>query len=184
MQKNEEVILAKKTISRMALLKGAVFGFAGFLLFIEIKRFGGTTFIYGIGGAIAGIAAPIIWDAFKKQKDEEKAFQIEVDARFDRLEQRSASFITTSEVDSLRADIGIARADCERSLQIAKFGSDTAKANQDRINDIISSGVIFQLTQDVTIMRLQYSIIKKIMQKRKITLDDLELAIYEQHTKL
>lgn len=174
----------KRPISRMALLKGAFFGFAGFLLFIEIQRFGGTTFVYGISGALAGIVSPIIWDTFKKQKEEEKAFQSEVDARFDRLEQKASTFMSHNELDPLRADIGIARADCERSLQIAKFSSDTAKTNQDRINDIISSGVIFQLTQDVTIMRLQYSVMKKIIQKRKVTLDDLDLIIYEQQTKL
>lgn len=173
----------KRTVSMAALLKGAFFGFAGFLLFIEIQRFGGTTFVYGISGALAGIVAPIIWDTFKKQKEEDRAFQSEVDARFDRLEQRAASFIGNSELDTLRADIGIARADCDRSLQIAKFSSDTALLNQDRINNIISSGVIFQLTQDVTIMRLQYSVMKKIIQKQKVTLDDLDFNIHEQ-TKL
>jgi hypothetical protein len=83
--------------------------------------------------------------------------------------------MTHSQLDTLRADVGIARADCERALEISKFSSDTARANQERINDIISSGVIFELTQDVTIVKLQTAIIKKLMQKHTITIEDIDL---------
>lgn len=167
-------------ITKRSLVSAFFFGIIGFVVFIEIQRIGGTTAVWGVSGAIAGIALPIAWDFFKKVKDEEKAFQTEVDARFDRLEQRLPSFMTHSELDTLRADTGIARADCERALEIAKFSSDTARANQERINDIISSGVIFQLTQDVTVMKLQYAIIKKMIQKGKVSLDDIDHQIYEK----
>lgn len=163
----------KNPVNKRSIARGLFFGVAGFIIFVEIQRFGGTTVVWGVSGALAGIAVPIVWDFFKKVKDEEKAFQNEVDARFDRLEQRLPSFMTHTELDTLRADIGIARADCERALEISKFSSDTARANQERINDIISSGVIFQLTQAVTGMRLQIGIMKKIVLKQPITLDHL-----------
>lgn len=167
-------------VTKRALLRGLFFGVAGFLVFVEIQKIGGSTAVWGVSGALAGIAVPIAWDFFKKVKDEEKQFQTEVDARFDKLEQRLPSFMTHSELDTLRADTGIARADCERALEIAKFSSDTARANQERINDIISSGVIFQLTQDVTVMKLQYAIIKKMIQKGKVSLDDIDSQIYDK----
>jgi hypothetical protein len=171
-------------VSKRALFRGFFFGTAGFIIFLEVQKIGGTTFVWGVSGALAGIAVPVIWDAFKKQKDEEKAFQIEVDARFDRLEQRLPSFMTHGEIDTLRADIGIARADCERALEISKFSSDTARTNQERINDIISSGVIFQLTQDLTVLRIQYAILKKIIQKQKVNLDDIDDQIHENTRQL
>ena len=160
-------------VSKRSLARGLFFGVAGFIIFVEVQRFGGTTFVWGISGALAGIGVPVIWDYLKKVKDEEKAFQNEVDARFDKLEQSLPTFMTHTELDTLRADIGIARADCERALEISKFSSDTARANQERINDIISSGVIFQLTQSVTGMRLQMGIIKRVILKQPITLDHL-----------
>lgn len=176
--KNSSLGIGKRSIAR-----ALFFGVAGFIIFIEIKRFGGTTVIWGALGAIAGIGAPIIWDFFKKVKDEEKAFQNEVDARFDRLEQTLPTFMTHTELDTLRADIGIARADCERALEISKFSNNTAISNQERINDIISSGVIFQLTQAVTGMRLQLSIIKRVVLRQPISLDFLLNEIEDDEQK-
>lgn len=160
-------------VSKRVLAHGLFYGTAGFVIFLQIQKIGGTTFVWGVSGALAGIAVPLIWDYIKKTKDEEKAFHNAVDARFDLLEQRLPAFMTHAELDTLRADVGIARADCERALEISKFSSDTARANQERINDIISSGVIFQLTQDVTVMKIQYAIIKKLIQNGEITLDDI-----------
>ena len=168
----QESNLAPK-VSKRSLARGLFFGVAGFIIFAEIQRYGGTTVIWGVSGALAGIGVPIAWDFFKKVKDEEKAFQNEVDARFDKLEQSLPTFMTHTELDTLRADIGIARADCDRALATSKFSSDTARANQERINDIISSGVIFQLTQAVTGMRLQMGIIKRVVLKQPITLEHL-----------
>jgi hypothetical protein len=162
-------------VSKRALARGLFFGIAGFIIFVEVQRFGGTTVIWGVSGALAGIGVPIVWDYVKKTKDEEKAFQNEVDARFDKLEQALPTFMTHVELDTLRADIGIARADCERALETSKFASDTARANQERINDIISSGVIFELTQDVTIVKLQTAIIKKLIKKHTLTIEDIDL---------
>jgi hypothetical protein len=162
-------------VSKRTLVRGLFFGVAGFIVFLEVQRFGGTTLVWGISGALAGIAVPIIWDYFKKVREEEKVFRDAVDARFDKLEQVLPTFMTHSQLDTLRADVGIARADCERALEISKFSSDTARTNQERINDIISSGVIFELTQDVTIVKLQTAIIKKLIKKQNLTIEDVDL---------
>lgn len=163
-----------ESIGKRTLVRGAFFGATGFYLFLEIKRFGGTSLIWGVSGAIAGLVVPILWDAIKKFREEQAKDKEDTDARFDRLEQKILSFMTYEQLDTLRADIGIARADCERALEIAKFSSDTARSNQDRINDIISSGVIFQITQDITMLKIQYAILKRTVEKRNISLNDLD----------
>lgn len=165
----------KPTIDAQVLARGLMFGITGTFVFLEIQKYWGTAAMWGALGAIGGLAVPIIWDAFKKMKEEEKSFQAEVDARFDRLEQRLPSFMTHSELDTLRADIGIARADCDRALRVSSLASDTARSNQDRINDIISSGVIFQLTQNVTGLKIKMLLLEKLIKDTPVSLTTKEI---------
>jgi hypothetical protein len=167
---NQDFKLIKRSaLTPRLLVRGLIFGSCGTFIFLEVQRFGGTAAVWGAFGALSGLAIPIVWDAFKKMKEKEEAFQTEVDARFDRLEQRLPSFMTHSELDTLRADIGIARANCDLALRMSGMASDTARSNQDRINEIISSGVIFQLTQNVTGLKIKMALLQKLIQDKPIT---------------
>ena len=175
-ENNEDFkIVRKSPINPRTLTRCLLFGVVSAFVFVEVQKYWGTAAVWGALGAVSGLAVPIIWDAFKKFKDEERQFQTEVDARFDKLEQRLPSFMTHSELDTMRADIGIARADCDRALKICLLASETARDNQGRINDIISSGVIFQLTQDLTGVKIKIAILQKIIKDKQITVTAKEL---------
>lgn len=167
-------VVRKFSISPRIVTRCLLFGVATTFVFVEVQKYWGTAAVWGALGAVSGLAVPIIWDALKKFKDEEKQFQNEVDARFDKLEQRLPLFMTHSELDTMRADIGIARADCDRALKICQLASEMARDNQDRINDIISSGVIFQLTQDLTGIKIKMAILQRLVRDKQINMSAKE----------
>lgn len=132
---------------------------------IEIYRWGGLTIIWGATGAIAGLLVPVLWDAWKSFVDNQKAFEGEIDRRLDLIEQSLLQKVPLSTIETFKTDLATAYAIAERAAKTADKNRDISMDTNDRVNELISSGILFALAQQVTSVQVQLEVIKKHIEK-------------------
>lgn len=140
----------------------------GYVIFIQIQLLG-INLIGAIGSAILGLA-PIALDWFNKynarinsirdlavQRVEELNKKIET--RFDDLNIRLNNLAEETELNKVRAEAYSARGEAQQALNIVNMALDQSATAQRRINDLLSSGVIFKLCEITTKLELKQNII-------------------------
>lgn len=146
----------------------------GYVVISEIQLIG-INLMGAIGSAVLGLA-PILLDWFNKynarinstrdlaiQRVEELNDKIET--RFDYLNTRLNNLAEETELNKVRAEAYSARGEAQQALSIVNMALDQSAVAQKRINDLLSSGVIFKLCEITTKLELRQSIIENMVNK-------------------
>jgi hypothetical protein len=146
----------------------------GYLFFIQTKLLGID--VFGImGSAIFGII-PIVIDWLNKyneildgvkiatiKRDEEiRSLKNEMStlvADINGLYNRGESFADEGELNKVRAEAYSARGEAQQALNIVGMALEQSSAAQRRINDLLSSGIIFKLCETVTRIEIKQELI-------------------------
>jgi len=160
-----------------ALLSGCAIAF----IFTESKRLGNSQWSFIVG--IVGFAAPYILNYCKdqiKQKDskidkleqEIKDIRIVLDMRIDSLEalipslrnivdsNREAVTSTSNTLEQLRAEIYSTKGETQNAGKIADVALAIAQSAQGRINDILGSGTLIKIVEQVTKHEIQLVVLE------------------------
>ena len=140
-----------------SLLAGAIVSFVG----IEIHRLVGATALWGVMGAAAGLLIPLAWDAWKNSQDDRSEFESGMDKRLNSIEQSLTQKASISDTEEIRSSAAIGLAIAERALKTADKNREIAMNTSDRVNELVTSGVLFTLAQQVTSVQMELSILKR-----------------------
>lgn len=146
----------------------------GYVTFTQI-HLSGINFYGAMGSAILGLA-PIALDWFNKYNtriNSIKEFAVErveelnnkIEAHFKDINTRLNNLAEETELNKVRAEAYSARGEAQQALNIVNMALDQSATAQRRINDLLSSGVIFKLCEITTKLDLKQSTIEGMINK-------------------
>ncbi len=146
------------------------FAGVGFLIIFEVQRLGID--IISLAGAFVAAGLPLAWDWFNRYNSKVNSFRDSASTKVEGLEGRVESGLdeihdiintlaTKQEIDNVRAETYAARAEAQQALNIVRMALEQSHVNQSRINDMLSSGVLFKLTEMATKLDLRQNILEK-----------------------
>lgn len=167
--------LAKKVIICLT------FAGVGYLVVFEVQRLGVN--VISLAGAILAGIVPIAWDAINRYSAKVNLLKdsaiVRVEELDKNLEERlneicdKISILTTKqELDSVRAETYGARAEAQQALNVVNMALEQCRVNQTRINDLLSTGVLFKLTEMTTKLDLRQHILERSV--KRLTQDESE----------
>lgn len=146
----------------------------GYLVVYEVQKLG-VNLIGVVGSVLLGVA-PIAWDWFSKYNARITTLKdagiqrIELldgkfDNRLDELLDRLGNLATKQELDQVRSEAYSARAEAQQALNIVNMSLEQSRQAQGRINEVLSSGVLFKLCEMTTKLDLRQTILEKAQKK-------------------
>lgn len=146
------------------------FSGVGFLVVFEVQRLGLD--VVSLGGAVLAAGLPLAWDWFNRYNSKVNALRDsastkveeldeKVESRLDEIHNRISTLATKQELDGVRAETYGARAEAQQALNIVSMALEQSQVNQTRINDLLSEGVLFKLTEMITKLDLRQNILEK-----------------------
>lgn len=161
-------IMSKALVKKVIIC--LTFSGVGFLVVFEVQRLGLN--VVSLGGAIFAAGLPLAWDWFNRYNSKVNSLRDsastkveeldeKVESRLDEIHNRISTLATKQELDSVRAETYGARAEAQQALNIVSMALEQSQVNQTRINDLLSEGVLFKLTEMATKLDLRQNILEK-----------------------